>query len=324
MTLIAGLEVGRIGFGCFALSGGYGAANEAAGAAMIHEALDLGVTLFDTSDAYAAGRNETLLGQALKGRRNQAVIMTKFGWVLDDQGAAVKRDSSPQHVRAACEASLNRLETDHIDVYVQHRVDPLTPIDETFGELARLRDEGKVRCFGLSEAGGETIRRAHQTAPVAALQTEYSLWSREPEDALLPLCRDLGITFVAYSPLGRGFLSGRIRQSSDLEANDFRRTHPRFQADNISSNVALVDRLSEVAGRLGCTSAQLALAWVLAQPWSIIPIPATRHSEHLRDNVRALDVRLSPEDLNAIGSAFPAGSVSGARHPADHMKTIEQ
>jgi aryl-alcohol dehydrogenase-like predicted oxidoreductase len=322
VTLIGGIEAGRMGFGCFALSGSYGSADEQKGIETINAALDLGLVLLDTSDAYAAGRNEELVGNALAARRNEAVLATKFGWVLDSSGAAVKLDSSPQHVREACEASLRRLRTDHIDVYIQHRVDPSTPIDETVAALIRLRDEGKIRTYGLSEAGAETIRRANSVAPVAALQTEYSLWSREPEAELLPLCVKLGIAFIAYSPLGRGFLSGAVRSTSDLEQNDFRRTHPRFQDENIQKNVALVDRLTGVAASLGCTTAQVALAWLLTQPGSVIPIPATRSKEHLRDNAKALEVRLSQEALDAIAIAFPASSVAGARHPADHMKTI--
>ena len=324
MTAVAGIDVGRIGFGCFALSGGYGSADESQAGRVINAALDLGVKLFDTSDAYAAGQNEVLLGRALGGRRGEAVIATKFGWVLDDSGKAVERDSSPRHVRAACIASLRRLRTDHIDLYIQHRVDPSTPIEETVGELMLLRDEGKIRSYGLSEAGVTTIRRAHSSAPVAALQTEYSMWSREPEQELLPLCGALGIAFVAYSPLGRGFLTGAVRSAGDLEAGDFRRTHPRFEEENIRKNVAILDRLAEVAERLNCSPAQLALAWVLAQPWHVIPIPATRREEHLRSNMAALDVPLGQADVALINQALEMNGVAGARHPAEHMKTIGQ
>jgi aryl-alcohol dehydrogenase-like predicted oxidoreductase len=323
-TSIGGIDVGRIGFGCFALSGGYGSADERSALKMIHAALDLGVTLLDTSDAYAAGANEVLVGRAVAGRRDQAVIATKFGWVLNDAGVPVRLDSSPTHVRLACEASLTRLGTDRIDIYIQHRVDPATPIEETMGELERLREEGKIRAIGLSEAGTATLERAHKAASLAALQTEYSLWSRDPERDLLPLCQKLGVTFVAYSPLGRGFLTGSVRHAGALEPTDFRRSQPRFQEENLRQNLAFVDRLAEMALGLGCTPSQLALAWILAQPWGIVPIPATRRSEHLIDNVRALDVRLSPADLETINTAIPASDVHGARHPAEHMKTIDQ
>lgn len=324
VTTVGGIEVGRIGFGCFALSGGYGSAQESEASRVIDAALDLGVRLFDTSDAYAAGQNEVLLGRALGRRRNEAVVATKFGWVLDEKGKAVERDSSPRHVREACIASLRRLRTDHIDLYIQHRVDPSTPIEETVGELMLLRGEGKIRSYGLSEAGATTIQRAHSKSPVAALQTEYSMWSREPEQELLPLCGRLAITFIAYSPLGRGFLAGAIRSTRDLEADDFRRTHPRFEEENISQNVALLDRLAEIAHRLGCTPAQLALAWVLSQPANVIPIPATRREEHLRSNMAAIDVALGQADLVSINQAFEIEQVAGARHPAEHMKTIGQ
>jgi aryl-alcohol dehydrogenase-like predicted oxidoreductase len=282
------------------------------------------MVLLDTSDAYAAGRNEMLVGQALAGRRGQAVIATKFGWVLDETGKPVRRDSSPAHVRAACQASLSRLATDYIDIYIQHRVDPSTPIEETVGELVRLREEGKIRAFGLSEAGATTIKRADAVSPVGALQTEYSLWSREPEAELLPLCEQLGVTFMAYSPLGRGFLTGKIRREGDLEPTDYRRTQPRFQEENLRKNLKLVDRLAELARGLGCSPAQLALAWVLAQPWPIVPIPATRRKQHLIDNARSLDVHLDAGALKAIDEAFLAEQVSGARHPAEHMKTIDR
>jgi aryl-alcohol dehydrogenase-like predicted oxidoreductase len=319
---IAGIEIGRIGFGCFALSGAYGSARPEDAARTIHAALDLGVNLLDSSDAYGAGENERLVGRALSGRRHEAVIATKFGWVLDASGRAVRLDSSPGHVRRACEASLERLGTDHIDIYLQHRVDPATPIEETVGELVRLRDEGRIRAFGLSEAGAATVRRAAGVAALAVLQTEYSLWSREPESELLPLCAELGITFMAYSPLGRGFLAGGVRDPGDLEPEDFRRSQPRFAGDNLRRNLTLVDRLAEVAAGAGCTLAQLALAWVLAHPSGIVPIPATRHAAHLAENVRALDVRLDPAQLAAIGEILESSGTHGARHPEDHMRTI--
>lgn len=322
-TTVGGIEVGRIGLGCFALSGGYGPAAAETAVGTIHAALDLGVNLLDTSDAYAAGENERLVGRAIAGRRQDAVIATKFGWVLDAAGNAVARDSSPRHVRQACLDSLTRMATDYIDIYFQHRVDPTVPIEETVGELARLRDEGKIRAYGLCEVGADTLRRAGEIAPVAALQTEYSLWSRDPERELLPLCAELGITFVAYSPLGRGFLAGGIRSAKDLAEGDFRRTHPRFQDENIRANAALVERMQRLADEHRCTTAQLALAWIVAQRWGVVPIPATRRREHLIDNARALEIRLSDADLELIGAAVSAADVHGARHPAEHMKTIE-
>jgi aryl-alcohol dehydrogenase-like predicted oxidoreductase len=322
-TDVAGIKVGRLGFGCFALTGGYGAADESTAEETIHAALDLGVTLLDTSDAYAAGENEKLVGRALVDRRASAVITTKFGWVLDESGKPVARDSSPAHVRQACEASLKRLQTDHIDIYIQHRVDPATPIEETVGELVRLRDAGKIRAFGFSEAGAETLTRAQQVSPVAALQTEYSLWSRDPERELLPLCTRLGIRFMAYSPLGRGFLTGSVRTTADLAEGDLRRTHPRFEDENLRQNLALVERLQALAEERRCTAAQLALAWVLAQPWGILPIFSTRRREHLATNVGALEIHLTKAELDLIGATVSPDLVQGARHPAEHMKTIE-
>ncbi len=313
--------VGRLGFGCFALSGPYGSAPPRSEAiSTLRYALDLGVNLLDTSDAYAAGANESLVGEAVRGRRSSAVISTKFGWVLDASGVAVRRDSSPAWVRSACEASLRRLSTEWIDIYVQHRVDPATPIEETVGELTRLRDEGKIRAYGLSEAGPDTLQRAYSVWPVAALQTEYSLWSREPERELLPLCRLLDVRFVAYSPLGRGFLTGKIRRK--LSASDYRSSSPRFRDANLRSNLLLVDRLTLLADRLGCTPAQLALAWLLAQRAGVVPIPSTRRRERIVENVGALGVYLDQDMLAAIEEAIPPGEVAGTRHPADHMETI--
>jgi aryl-alcohol dehydrogenase-like predicted oxidoreductase len=323
-TRIAGIEVGRLGLGCFPFSGAYGRVDESAALATIREAVDLGVNLLDTADAYGAGENEKLVGRAVADRREKAVIATKFGRVLDTAGKAVGRDSSPGHVRRACEASLRRLGTDYIDLYIQHRVDPAVPIEETIGELGRLREEGKIRAIGLCEAGPATITRAHGVAKVAALQTEYSLWSREPERELLPLCQRLGITFVAYSPLGRGFLTGSLRSYDDLDLTDSRRSHPRFLRDNLRRNGAIVDRVRELALGHGCTPAQLALAWLLTQPWGIVPIPATRHKEHLRENIRALQIQISRSDLDAIGEAFPDSLVWGARYSDEHLKTIDR
>jgi aryl-alcohol dehydrogenase-like predicted oxidoreductase len=316
--------VSRLGFGCYPLTGGYGEVDPGQGFRIIHAALEAGVRLLDTSDAYAAGANEKLVGLAVADRREAAVICTKFGWVSDGEGKPLRLDSSPAQVRRSCDSSLRRLRTDYIDLYLQHRQDPAVPIEETVGELLLLHQEGKVRSIGLCEVTVETLERAFSVMPVAALQTEYSLWSREPEAALLPACRRLGIRFIAYSPLGRGFLSGRIRDLNDLPAADFRRTHPRFQDANLAGNLDLVDRLQEVAGRLGHTTSQVALAWLLAQPWDVIPIPATTRIAHFEENLKALDISLSPEDLEAIATALPPDEVHGARHPAEHMKTINQ
>jgi aryl-alcohol dehydrogenase-like predicted oxidoreductase len=291
---------------------------------VIHAVLDAGVAVLDTSDAYAAGANEELVGRALADRRESAFICTKFGWLLDDSGKAAALDSSPGRVRAACEASLRRLGTDRIDLYIQHRRDPLVPIEETVGELRRLSEEGKIAAYGLSEVSVATLARAHEAWPVAALQTEYSLWSREPEAELLPECSRLGVTFMAYSPLGRGFLSGGVRSSQDLPADDFRRGHPRFQEENLKANRGLVSRLQEIADSLGLTSSQLALAWILAQPWNVLPIPATTKVKHLEENLKALDVVLTPDQLNEVSRAVPTDLVQGARHPADHMRTINR
>jgi aryl-alcohol dehydrogenase-like predicted oxidoreductase len=323
-TTLGGIPVGRLGFGCFALSGGYGEADPAAAVAMIHAVLDAGVNLLDTSDAYAAGENEVLVGRALAGHRERAVVATKFGWVLDDAGRAVRLDSSPAQVRKACVASLRRLGTDHIDVYIQHRVDPEVPIEATMGELMRLREEGKILAMGLSEAAPATLSRANEVAEVAALQTEYSLWSREPEAELLPLCDRLGTGFMAYSPLGRGFLTGTVRSVDDLPENDFRRDQPRFARANLKRNLVRVDRLAQLAGDLGCSAPQLALAWLLARPWNVIPIPSTRSLGHLQDNLKALELELSAADLAAAGEAVSPDSIQGERHPEQHMKTLNR
>jgi aryl-alcohol dehydrogenase-like predicted oxidoreductase len=313
-----GSEVGRLGLGCFF----YGAAPRLESLNTIRGALDLGVNLLDTSDAYGAGENEALVGEALAGRRRSAFLITKFGWVLEGTGRPVRLDGSGAYVRRACEASLRRLRTDYIDLYLAHRVDPSVPIEETVGELSRLEDDGKVRAFGLSEAGIATIERAHRTAPFGALQTEYSLWSREPEAELIPLCRRLDIAFIAYSPLGRGFLAGGVRAESDLEPGDFRRDNPRFQAENLSRNLPLVDALRELGARLGHSPAQLALAWLMSRPGHVYAIPGTRRLDHVRENREALTLELGAAELEAIGRAVPAAQVHGERHPADHMGTI--
>jgi len=321
---IAGRTISRLGLGCFPLTGGYGAANPSDGLRVIHAALDAGISLFDTSDAYAAGQNEILVGQALAGRRASAVVATKFGWVVDSAGRAVELDSSPPRVRAACDASLRRLRTDYIDLYIQHRTDPNVPIEETMGELIKLMDDGKIRAIGLSEVAIGTLKRAHAVRPVGVLQTEYSIWSREPEIELLPECSALGVAFMAYSPLGRGFLSGSIRATNQLSADDYRLTNPRFKEENLVPNMAVVDQLATLARRYRCTRAQLALAWLLAQSANVIAIPGTRHVEHLQENVGALAVTLAASDVAAISRAIPPEMVHGERHPAEHMKTINR
>ena len=263
-----------------------------------------------------------MVGDAIAGRRARVFLTTKFGWVLDASGKPVRLDGSAAHVREACEASLARLRTDYIDLYIEHRVDPSVPIEETVGELSRLRDEGKIRAYGLSEAGTQTVERAHRAAPMTALQTEYSLWAREPEADLLPQCDRLGIAFIAYSPLGRGFLAGQVKSESDLEAGDYRRGLPRFQEDNLKQNRGLAEALEAIGRRTGYTPAQLALAWLFSRPHPVYVIPGTRRVAHLRENLQALEIRLSPADLDAIDLAVPPGVVAGERHPAEHMKTI--
>jgi aryl-alcohol dehydrogenase-like predicted oxidoreductase len=313
-----GSPVNRLGLGCFS----YGNVDRAESIATIRTAIDLGINHLDTSDAYGAGANEAMVGEAIQGRRARAFITTKFAWVLDGDGKPVRLDGSPAHVRKACEASLKRLRTDYIDLYVEHRIDPAVPIEETVGELARLIDAGKILGYGLSEAGPKTIERAHAVSRVTALQTEYSLWSRDAESELVPLCQRLDIVFVAYSPLGRGFLAGQVRADADLGADDFRRTHPRFQETNLVRNVALMESLAELAQRMGHTPAQLALAWLLSRPGHVYAIPGTRRVEHLRENLRALEIHLTRADRDAIGRAVHPDLVQGARHPAEHMKTI--
>ncbi|HEY3069271.1 MAG TPA: aldo/keto reductase [Gaiellaceae bacterium] len=311
-----GLEVGAIGLGCMGMSEFYGTADEDEAIATIHRALDLGVTLLDTADMYGPFTNEELVGRAIEGRRDQVVLATKFGIVRDPSDPSRRGISGrPEYVKQAIEGSLGRLGVDHVDLYYQHRVDPDTPIEETVGAMAELIREGKVRYIGLSEAAPATIRRAHAVHPVSALQTEYSLWSRDPEDELLPTVRELGIGFVAYSPLGRGFLSGRFQSPDDLEEDDFRRRNPRFQGENFERNLELVERVREIAEEKGATAAQLTLAWVLAQGEDIVPIPGTTHRERVEENDAAADVHLTDDDLERIEAAFPKGATAGDRYP---------
>ena len=310
-----GLVVSEIGLGCMSMTGVYGTPDAEEGRATIHRALDLGANFLDTADMYGNGANEELVGRAIRGRREQVVLATKFGFVVLDtkNGSTVRGDA--KYVRQACDASLLRLQVDHIDLYYQHRVDRNTPIEETVGAMAELVAEGKVRHLGLSEAGPETIRRANAVHAITAVQSEYSLWARDPEDEVLTTIRELGIGFVAYSPLGRGFLSGTIRSSGDFEPGDTRRTHPRFQGANFQRNLDLVERLREIAAEKGVTSSQLALAWVLSRGPDIVPIPGTKRVRYLEENVAATDVELTKADLERIEAAVPKGVTSGDRHP---------
>ena len=310
----SGPEVSAIGLGCMGMSAFYGGADEAQSTAVIHRALDLGVTLFDTAEMYGPHTNEVLLGKALKDRRDRAFIATKFGINYNADRSKLMVDGSPANVRRAIEGSLQRLGVDHVDLYYLHRVDPDTPIEETVGAMAELVTEGKVRFLGLSEASPETLRKAHATHPITALQTEYSLWSREPEDALFAVTRELGIGFVPYSPLGRGFLSGEIRSVDDLAPDDFRRTNPRFMGENFQKNLDLVEAVKAIAADRGVTAAQLALAWVLAQGDDLIPIPGTRRVATLEQNVAAVDLVLTPQDLARIDAIFPKGAAVGHRY----------
>jgi len=310
----SGPEVSAIGLGCMGMSAFYGGGAEAQSTAVTHRALDLGVTLFDTAEMYGPHTNEILLGKALKDRRDQAFIATKFGINYNADRSKLMVDGSPANVRRAIEGSLQRLGVDHVDLYYLHRVDPDTPIEETVGAMAELVTEGKVRFLGLSEASPETLRKAHATHPITALQTEYSLWSREPEDELFAVTRELGIGFVPYSPLGRGFLSGEIRSVDDLAPDDFRRTNPRFMGENFQKNLDLVEAVKAIAADRGVTAAQLALAWVLAQGDDLIPIPGTRRVATLEQNVAAVDLALTPQDLARIDAVFPKGAAVGHRY----------
>lgn len=318
---IGQLTVSALGLGCMGMSEFYGDGDEQESIATIHEFLDAGGSLLDTADMYGPFTNEKLVGRAIAGRREEAVLATKFGNERREDGSWVGINGRPEYVRSACDASLQRLGVDHIDLYYQHRVDKTVPIEDTVGAMAELVQAGKVRHLGLSEASAATIRRAHAVHPITALQTEYSLWEREPETKVFPVLAELGIGFVPYSPLGRGFLTGQIRSVDDFAEDDFRRHSPRFQGDNFTRNLELVDRVRKLADRKQCTPGQLALAWLLAQGEHIVPIPGTKKRERLRENLGAVDIELSQDELELLDQLAPAGATAGARYP--NMSTID-
>jgi aryl-alcohol dehydrogenase-like predicted oxidoreductase len=315
-----GPEVSALGLGCMGMSEFYGARDDAESIATIHAALDRGLDLLDTADVYGPYINEELVGRAIRGRRDEVLLATKFGFVRDAADPGKRQiDGRPEHVREACDGSLRRLGVETIDLYYLHRADARVPIEDTVGAMSDLVGAGKVRWLGLSEVNAQTLKRAYAVHPIAALQSEYSLWTRDPEDAMLEACRNLGVGFVAYSPLGRGFLTGAIRSPDDFDADDYRRNNPRFQGENFARNLALVDTVTAIAAAKDCTPAQLALAWVLAQGIDIVPIPGTKRRKYLNENLAAIDIELAPDDLAAIETAFPRAGIRGERYPAAMM-----